>query len=159
MLAALWAYDGWNNMPMAAGEVKDPGRNIPRALVGGMLVVMAIYCLANLAYFYALPVDEVVTSNSTSHREALPVAAKAAPAFLGDCGGKLVTIAFVVSALGALNGSILSNARVPFAMARDGLFFSRIAVAQRGDARARADDRWCRPSGRACSRCPAPTTS
>jgi len=128
MLAALWPYDGWNNMPMAAGEVKDPGRNIPRALVGGMLVVMAIYCLANLAYFYALPVDEVVTSNSTRHREALPVAAKAAISFLGDAGGKLVTIAFVISALGALNGSILSNARVPFAMARDGLFFSRLSV-------------------------------
>ena len=128
MLAALWPYDGWNNMPMAAGEVKDPGRNIPRALVGGMLVVMAIYCVANLAYFYALPVDEVVTSNSTSHREALPVAAKAAISFLGDAGGKLVTIAFVISALGALNGSILSNARVPFAMARDGLFFARLSV-------------------------------
>src|SRR5262249_434518 len=50
MLAALWPYDGWNNMPMAAGEVQNPGRNIPRALVGGMLVVMLIYCLANLAY-------------------------------------------------------------------------------------------------------------
>jgi APA family basic amino acid/polyamine antiporter len=128
MLAALWAYDGWNNMPMAAGEVQNPGRNIPRALIGGMLVVMAIYCLANLAYFYALPVAEVVTSNSTSHRDALPVAAKAAISFLGDAGGKLVTIAFVISALGALNGSILSNARVPFAMARDGLFFSRLSV-------------------------------
>ena len=86
MLAALWAYDGWNNMPMAAGEVQDPGRNIPRALVGGMLVVMAIYCLANLAYFYALPVAEVVTSNSTRHRAALPVAAKAATTFLGEYG-------------------------------------------------------------------------
>jgi APA family basic amino acid/polyamine antiporter len=159
MLAALWPYDGWNNMPMAAGEVKDPGRNIPRALVGGMLVVMAIYCLANLAYFYALPVDEVVTSNSTRHREALPVAAKAAISFLGDAGGKLVTIAFVISALGALNGSILSNARVPFAMARDGLFFSRLSVPQHGDPGARADDRGPRPSGRACSRCPARTTS
>ena len=93
-----------------------------------MLVVMAIYCLANLAYFYALPVDEVVTSNSTRHRDALPVAAKAATSFLGDSGGKLVAIAFVISALGALNGSILSNARVPFAMARDGLFFSRLSV-------------------------------
>ena len=80
MLAALWAYDGWNNMPMAAGEVQQPGRNIPRALIGGMLVVMAIYCLSNLAYFYALPVEEVVTSNSTRYRAALPVASKAANA-------------------------------------------------------------------------------
>jgi APA family basic amino acid/polyamine antiporter len=126
MLAALWAYDGWNNMPMAAGEVQNPGRNIPRALIGGMLVVMAIYCLANLAYFYALPVGEVVTSNSTRYRAALPVASKAATTFLGEYGGKLVAVAFVVSAFGALNGSILSNARVPYAMARDGLFFSKM---------------------------------
>ena len=126
MLAALWAYDGWNNMPMAAGEVQDPGRNIPRALIGGMLVVMAIYCLANLAYFYALPVGEVVTSNSTRYRAALPVASKAATTFLGEYGGKLVAVAFVVSAFGALNGSILSNARVTFAMARDGVFFAKM---------------------------------
>jgi basic amino acid/polyamine antiporter, APA family len=127
MLAALWPYDGWNNMPMAAGEVKDPGRNIPRALFGGMVIVIAIYCSANLAYFYALPVAEVASSNSTLHRDALPVASKAAMTFLGEYGGKLVAIAFVVSALGALNGSILSNARVPFAMARDGYMAARLA--------------------------------
>lgn len=127
MLAALWAYDGWNNMPMAAGEVQQPGRSIPRALIGGMLAVMAIYCLANLAYFYALPVEEVVTSNSTAHRAALPVASKAASTFLGEYGGKLVAVAFVFSAFGALNGAILSNARVPYAMARDGLFFAKMA--------------------------------
>ncbi len=127
MLAALWAYDGWNNMPMAAGEVHSPGRNIPRALIGGMLVVMLIYCLANLAYFYALPFGEVVTANSTRYRDALPVAAKAAQSFLGEYGGRIVSLAFVVSAIGALNGSILSNARVPYAMARDGIFFSNMA--------------------------------
>jgi APA family basic amino acid/polyamine antiporter len=132
MLAALWAYDGWNNMPMAAGEVQNPGRNIPRALVGGMIMVMAIYCLANLAYFYALPVEEVMTSNSTQYRAALPVASKAAVSFLGEFGGKLVAVAFVISALGALNGSILSNSRVPFAMARDGLFFSRMGLLSAG---------------------------
>ncbi|HZS10561.1 MAG TPA: amino acid permease [Blastocatellia bacterium] len=127
MLAALWPYDGWNNMPMAAGEVQNPGRNIPRALIGGMIVVMAIYCLANLAYLYALPWNEVMTSNSTAHRDALPVAAKAAQSFLGEWGGRVISIAFVVSALGALNGSILSNARVPYAMARDGVFFQKMA--------------------------------
>ena len=132
MLAALWAYDGWNNMPMAAGEVQQPGRNIPRALIGGMLVVMAIYCLANLAYFYALPVAEVVTSNSTRYRAALPVASKAATTFLGEYGGKLVAVAFVVSAFGALNGSILSNARVTYAMARDGVFFAKMADLSEG---------------------------
>src|SRR5262245_34739405 len=84
MLAALWAYDGWNNMPMAAGEVKDPGRNVPRALIWGMVVVMAIYCLANLAYFYALPFTDILTSSSTTHRQALPVATKAAQTVFGE---------------------------------------------------------------------------
>jgi APA family basic amino acid/polyamine antiporter len=128
MLAALWAYDGWSNMPMAAGEVKDPGRNVPRALIGGMVVVMVIYCAANLAYFYALPWAEILTSNSTAHRDALPVATKAAQTAFGENGGKLMSIAFVLSALGALNGSTLTGARVPFAMARDGLFFPRMGV-------------------------------
>jgi APA family basic amino acid/polyamine antiporter len=127
MLAALWAYDGWNNMPMAAGEVQNPGRNIPRALIGGTIVIIFIYCLANLAYFYALPFGDVVTSNSTAYRDALPVASNAAQSFLGESGGRFVALAFVVSALGALNGSILSNARVPYAMARDGVFFSKMA--------------------------------
>jgi basic amino acid/polyamine antiporter, APA family len=127
MLAALWGYDGWNNMPMAAGEVRNPGRNIPLALISGMLIVMFVYCMINLCYFYALTPDEVRTSRSTEFREALPVASKAANSFMGEAGGKLVSIIFVISAIGALNGSILSNARVPFAMARDGLFFSPLA--------------------------------
>ena len=127
MLAALWAYDGWNNMPMAAGEVRNPGRSIPLALIAGMILVTLIYCLANLAYFYALPFDEVVTSNSTRFRDALPVATRAAQTFLGDWGGRVVSIAFILSTLGALNGSILSSARVPFAMARDGVFFASVA--------------------------------
>ena len=132
MLAALWAYDGWNNMPMVAAEIRNPGRNIPRALILGMLVVTAVYCGANLAYLYALPAREIMTSNSTAYRDALPVATKAAQTFLGSTGGKLVSIAFMLSAMGALNGSILSNARVSFAMARDGLFFSRFGLLSEG---------------------------
>lgn len=128
MLAALWGYDGWNNMPMAAGEVQQPGRNIPRALILGMIIVMAIYCLLNLSYFYALPFSDVVTSRSTQFRDALPVSAKAAQTFLGEYGGRLISIVFVVSAFGALNGSILSNARVPYAMAREGMFFSTMGA-------------------------------
>ncbi len=126
MIAALWAYDGWNNMPMVAGEVQDPGRNVPKALIFGMFVILVVYCSANLTYFYALPVHEVVTSNSTAYQDALPVATKAAQTFLGSAGGKFVSIAFVLSAIGALNGSILSNARIYYAMSRDRLFFSRL---------------------------------
>jgi len=128
MLAALWAYEGWNTMPMVAGEIRDPGRSVPRALVLGMLSVITIYLVANLAYFYSLPFSEVATSNSTSYRDALPVATKAVRTFLGPFGEKLVSVAFILSALGAVNGLILSSARVPFAMARDGMFFSRMSM-------------------------------
>jgi APA family basic amino acid/polyamine antiporter len=126
MLAALWPYDGWNNMPMAAGEVRNPGRNIPFALIVGMIIVMAIYLLANVAYFYALPFNEVLTASSSSAQAASSVATKAAKSFLGDYWGRFASAVFVVSALGALNGSILSNARVPYTMAREGLFFKRM---------------------------------
>src|SRR5205823_8578811 len=92
MLSALWASDGWAYMPMVAGEVKDPGRNIPRALIIGVLVVLALYGLANLAYFWALPFEEVLTANSSFHRDALPVAAKTAQTFLGPRGPAIVSI-------------------------------------------------------------------
>ena len=126
MLAALWAYNGWNNLPMAAGEVRDPGRNLPRALIGGMLVVLTIYLLVSFAYVYALPVEQIITSNSTAHPNALPVATKAVQTFLGPLGSRLISIIFIVSTVGALNGGILTAARVPYAMARDGLLFSRV---------------------------------
>lgn len=127
MMAALWAYNGWYMLPVMAGEVQQPQRNVPRGLIAGTLVVLAVYLLANLSYFYALPLTEIVTSNSTTHRDALPVAAKAASTFLGPRGAGLISIAFVVSTLGALNGGIMALARIPFAMARDGLFFARLS--------------------------------
>lgn len=123
MLAALWAFDGWNNMPMAAGEIRDPGRVIPRALGLGLLAVLGIYALANVAYFYALPFSEVLSARSSAHPGELPVATKAAFSSFGSWTVSLLSFAFVLSAVGAMNGSILTSARVPFAMARDGLFF------------------------------------
>ena len=125
MLAALWAYQGWANVSMVAGEIEKPERNVPRALIYGMLLVILVYLIANVAYFYALPFSEILTSNSTAYRDALPVAAKAAQTFF-SYGPQLVSIAFIISVIGALNGIILMNARVPFAMARDGLFFKRL---------------------------------
>jgi basic amino acid/polyamine antiporter, APA family len=127
MIAALWAYDGWNNLPMVAGEIKDPQRNIPLSLGLGMLVILAIYCVANVAYFYALPFTEILTSNSDAYPDALPVATKAAMTFLGQSGVTILSAAFVFSALGALNGSIMTGARVPYAMAKDGLFFKQLS--------------------------------
>jgi APA family basic amino acid/polyamine antiporter len=125
MLAALWAYQGWANVAMVAGEIEKPERNVPRALIFGMLIVIVVYLVTNLAYFYALPFSEVLTSNSTAYRDALPVAAKAASTFF-RYGPQLVSLAFIISVIATLNGIILMNSRVPFAMARDGLFFRRL---------------------------------
>ena len=126
MLAALWAYQGWSNVPMVAGEIEKPERNVPRALIFGMLIVILVYLVTNLGYFYALPFSEILTANSTAYRDALPVAAKAAQTF-SSYGAQIVSIAFMIAAIGALNGITLMNARVPFAMARDGLFFGPLA--------------------------------
>lgn len=132
VLSALWACNGWAFMPMVAGEVSDPGRNVPRGLIWGVLITLTLYALANLAYFYALPFSEVLTSNSTQYREALPVASKTAKTFLGDLGPQIISVVFLFSAAGAINGTVLSKARVPFAMARHGLFVKQLAKVSEG---------------------------
>jgi APA family basic amino acid/polyamine antiporter len=126
VLAALWAYDGWNNLPMAAGEVRDPGKTMPRALVLGILIVVAVYALVNLSYFVALPFDAVVTSRTDATPGAPAVAARAAATFLGDTAQVVLAVAMTVSALSAMSGSMLTGARVPYAMARDGLAPARL---------------------------------
>jgi basic amino acid/polyamine antiporter, APA family len=126
MLAALWAYDGWNNMPMAAGEVENPTRNVPLALAVGMAIVFFVYAISNVAYFYALPFFDISSANSPAHPDALPVATMAAQAMLGSAAVGALSAAFVISALGAMNGSILTGARIPYAMAKDGLFLESL---------------------------------
>jgi basic amino acid/polyamine antiporter, APA family len=111
---ALYAYDGWNNLSMVAGEVKDPQRNIPRALIGGTLLVIAVYVLVNLAYFRVLPPEHGVATQK--------IAADAARHLMGKAGGAFVAIGVMISAFATLNGSILTGSRVPYATARDGLF-------------------------------------
>lgn len=117
--AALWAYDGWNNVNMVAGEVRDPQRVIPRVLVFGIIVVMAVYLLINVAYFYALPL--------ASLQHSTHVAQDVAERLFGAWGAGAITIAALISTLAALNGAILSGARVSYAMARDRLFFRHMA--------------------------------
>jgi APA family basic amino acid/polyamine antiporter len=137
MIAALWAYQGWSNLPMVAGEIEKPERNIPRALIYGMVLVIVVYLFTNVAFFYALPFSEVLTANSTAYRDALPVASKAAQSF-SSFGPQLVSLAFMIAAIGALNGITLMNARVPFAMARNGLFFGALGVLNHKRVPARA---------------------
>jgi len=117
--AALWAYDGWNNVNMVAGEVRDPQRVIPRVLTLGIVAVIAVYLLINLAYFYVLPLAEI--------QQSTQVAQSVADRLFGSWGAGAITVAALVSTLAALNGAILSGARVSYAMACDGLFFRHMA--------------------------------
>lgn len=125
MLAALWAYSGWQYLPMTAAEVRDPARNVPRAVIGGGLLIVALYLLVNAAYFYALPFDIVAASSSTAYPDAPAVGARAAETFLGPDALPIAALIFLISCVGSLNGVLLTRARVPYAAARDGLFFER----------------------------------
>ena len=118
LVAALWAYDGWNNVSMVSSEIRQPQRNLPRALIGGTLTVIAIYILANVAYFRIMAPQEVAG--------ATRVAADAMQRVLGGWGANGVSVAAMISIFAALNGSILSGSRVPYAAAREGYFFEAI---------------------------------
>ncbi len=120
LVSALWAYDGWNNAGMLGSEIENPQRNLPRALLVGTSAMIAIYLLTNLAYFYVLTSAEVGATPR--------VAAEAMQKVMGNSGASIVSIAAIISIFAALNGSILSGSRVPYAMARDGLFFKRMSV-------------------------------
>src|SRR3989442_13114777 len=88
-VSALWAYDGWNNLSMVAGEVENPQRNMPRALIAGSLLVAVVYVLANIAYFYVLSPSEVLATST--------VAAARAPRVLGQAGGAFVAVGGLIS--------------------------------------------------------------
>ena len=123
LVGAVWAYSGWSYLPMAAGEIRNPGRNVPRALIGGTFIVIALYLAINAAYFYALPASTVASANSTLHRGAPAVASLAVGSFLPAEATKLAALVFIIATLGTLNGGLLSNSRVLFAMARTRQFF------------------------------------
>jgi APA family basic amino acid/polyamine antiporter len=119
LVAALWAYDGWNDLNMVAGEIRNPQRNVPLALVWGVATVGALYILVNAAVQYVLPAAAVAASERP--------ASDAVALVLGRVGASLVSAGMAVSMLVTLNGTIMSGARVPFAMARDGYFFKSLA--------------------------------
>jgi amino acid transporter len=120
LVSVLWAYDGWADLAFISGEVKDPGYNLPRALIWGTLAVVVIYLLANIAYLGVMSVDEMRTSKL--------VAADVALKLIGPAGVAFVAVTVMLSTLGTLNGSILTNPRVFFAMAADGLLFRKVAA-------------------------------
>jgi APA family basic amino acid/polyamine antiporter len=122
MLGALWAYNGWNEMTFVSGEVKNPVRNIPLALVVGMVICGGLYVFVNATYFYVLTPTQVADVPATSS-----VAAVVAERFLGPVAVSLVAAAMLGSTFGALHISTMANSRVPYAMARDGLLHGSLA--------------------------------
>jgi basic amino acid/polyamine antiporter, APA family len=119
LVSTLWAFDGWADLAYNAGEVTNPGRNLPRALIGGTLAVLVIYLLANLAYLAVLPIEQIRTSKL--------VAADVAQHVLGTPGVAFVAITVMISTFGTLNTVLFTSPRVFFAMADDGLFFKPVA--------------------------------
>ena len=122
MIGALWAYDGWNNITFLAGEVKNPGRNLPLALIGGGFVVMGLYLFVNLSYFHVLTPAEIASVPASSS-----VAAEVVGRLLGAVAVTLMAAAMMTSSFGALHASILATARIPYALAKDGLIVKSLA--------------------------------
>jgi len=119
LIAALWAYDGWNDLTMVSGEVKDPQRSLPIALIAGLGIVGVLYMATNAAIQYILPAETIAT-------EPRPAVA-ALQMVTGPWGAALVSAVMALSIFVTLNGTIMSGARIPFAAAQDGLFFRRMA--------------------------------
>lgn len=119
IVAVLWAYDGWIEITYVAGEVIDPGRNLPRALFRGTLLVMAVYILANFSMIYVLSPAGMAQSSL--------VASDAATKILGSGGAAFISLAVIISTFGTNNGYIFTCPRIYYEMAREGLFFKKLA--------------------------------
>ena len=119
LISVLWAYDGFADLSFASGEIKDPQRNLPRALIGGTLAIIAIYLLANAAYLYVIPMERFSSSPL--------IAADAMLALVGQAGVAIVSIVVMISTFGSVNGSLVTNPRIFFAMADDKMLFAPIA--------------------------------
>lgn len=118
LVSVLWVYDGWADVSFVGGEVKEPQKNLPRVLIFGTLIIIALYLLANLAYLAVLPISGI--------RHSKLVAADVASALIGPTGVVFVAGAVMVSTFGTLNGSVMTGGRILFAMANDGLLFRPI---------------------------------
>ena len=121
MVGSLFSMDAWNNVTFASGELKEPAKDLPFAMAGGVLIVTVLYMLANVAYLSVLSVPEIQTAPEDR------VGTAALQAMLGDAGLYLMAGAIMISTFGCNNGLILSGARVYWAMAKDDLFFRRAA--------------------------------
>src|SRR6266403_1660934 len=116
-VGSLFSSDAWNNIGFTAGEVKNPKRDVALSMAFGTIIVTALYCLANLAYLFTLPLVQIQTAPDDR------VASAALNAIFGPTGAMIMAVAIIISTFGCNNGLILAGARVSYAMAKDGLFF------------------------------------
>lgn len=134
VVGALWSYNGWTIAALVAEEVDDPGKTLPRALIVGSVLLVGLYAFVNAAYFYVLTPDAVASVSESSS-----VAGEVVARFLGAGAAGIMAAGLLTSAFGALHSTVLSNARLPFAMARDGLLPRRLAtIAKRSHVPANA---------------------
>ena len=119
MLGALWGYDGWNNLTLVAGEVKNPQRNLPIALIGGTSLIMILYIFVHIAYFYVL--DPTTIASVSGDSAVAKVVVENFTSFGVGLAVSIFTIGLMISSVGTLHTSILAGGRVPFAMAKDGV--------------------------------------
>jgi APA family basic amino acid/polyamine antiporter len=124
MLAAFWAYEGWNTIGFLGGEIHRPNKNIPLALMGGMAVIIILYLLVNYTYFFVLPIDEMVNVYRSQNEIAGVTVIRH---FAGNPGALVLSALILITTLGCTNSTIIMPPRIYQAMARDHLFFSRMA--------------------------------
>lgn len=124
LLAAFWAYEGWNTVGFLGGEIKNPHRNLPIALFAGLMIIIGTYAIVNFTYMFVMPIDDIIGS----FRDQNEIAAVAViRQFAGNTGAVLISIIILITTLGCTNATILMPPRVYYAMAKDGLFFRRAA--------------------------------
>ncbi len=129
MLGALWGYDGWNNLTFVAGEVKQPGRNIPLAIIGSTVLIIFLYVFVHIGYFYVLDPTAIASVPASSSVAKVVVSGFFGgdiTSFATGLAVAIFTVGLMLSSLGTLHTSILSGSRVPYAMAKDGLMFRQL---------------------------------
>lgn len=124
MLAAFWAYEGWNTVGFIGGEIQNPNKNLPLALFGGMMVIITAYGLVNFTYLYVMPIDNIIAVHQSQNEIAAVAVIRS---FAGSVGAVILSLLILFTTLGCTNSTILMPPRIYYAMAKDGLFFKSAA--------------------------------
>jgi basic amino acid/polyamine antiporter, APA family len=124
MLAAFWAYEGWNTLGFIGGEIQNPNRNVPLAFFGGMMIIIGAYLLVNFTYFFVLPIEQLVKVHQAQNEIAAVAVIRS---YAGEVGAVILSLLILITTLGCTNSTILMPPRIYYAMAKDGLFFKSAA--------------------------------